>query len=134
MKKLLVRAVVGALVLLQVSACGLILYPEREGQAKGGRIDPTVAILDGIGCLVFLIPGLIAFAVDFHEGTIYLPPGETAGANAGWRTVAAPGGSLTRESIEQVVRAETGAAVSLADPRLRTYRVAGLDGLVAASP
>jgi len=37
-------------------ACGTILYPERRGQ-KSGRIDPAVAIMDGIGLLLFLIPG-----------------------------------------------------------------------------
>ena len=55
-----------------LSGCGTLLYPERKGQT-GGRIDPSVAILDGLGLLLFLIPGLIAFAVDFSNGTIYLP-------------------------------------------------------------
>ncbi|MFN3911446.1 hypothetical protein [Hyphomonas sp.] len=55
-----------------LGACGTIMYPERKGQVDG-RIDPTVAILDGIGLLLFLVPGVIAFAVDFSNGTIYLP-------------------------------------------------------------
>jgi hypothetical protein len=54
--------------------CGTILYPERRGQ-RSGRIDPAVAVMDGIGCLLFLIPGLVAFAVDFGTGAIYLPGG-----------------------------------------------------------
>jgi hypothetical protein len=57
---------------VSLSACGTIMYPERKGQIDG-RIDPTVAILDGIGLLLFLVPGVIAFAVDFSNGTIYLP-------------------------------------------------------------
>jgi hypothetical protein len=57
---------------IQLAACGTILYPERRGQTSG-RIDPGVAILDGIGLLFFVIPGIIAFAVDFTTGTIYLP-------------------------------------------------------------
>lgn len=60
-----------------LSGCGTLLYPERKGQT-GGRIDPSVAILDGLGLLLFLIPGLIAFAVDFSNGTIYLPGGRRA--------------------------------------------------------
>ena len=48
------------------------MYPERKGQV-GGKIDAEVAILDGIGLLFFLVPGVIAFAVDFSNGTIYLP-------------------------------------------------------------
>jgi len=55
-------------------ACGTILYPERRGQ-KSGRIDPAVAIMDGLGLLLFLIPGIAAFAVDFATGAIYLPGG-----------------------------------------------------------
>lgn len=62
---------VGVLV-LQLTGCGTLLYPERKGQ-KDGRIDTGVAILDGIGLLFFIIPGAIAFAVDFNNGTIYLP-------------------------------------------------------------
>jgi hypothetical protein len=50
----------------------LLLHPERNGQT-GGRIDPAIAILDGVGLLVFVIPGLVAFGVDFATGAIYLP-------------------------------------------------------------
>lgn len=99
--------------------CGAILYPERSGQPKG-RIDPAVAILDGIGVLLFIIPGLVAFAVDFHQGTIYLPPGETA-AN-GWRPVAVSG-PLTQRAIESAVGAQIGGPVSLDGPDVRAYRL-----------
>ena len=58
----------------QTLGCGTILYPERRGH-KTGRIDPAVAVLDGVGCLLFIVPGLIAFAVDFATGAIYLPGG-----------------------------------------------------------
>ena len=58
--------------IFQLVGCGTIMYPERKGQ-KSGKIDSGVAILDGIGLLFFLIPGVIAFAVDFNNGTIYLP-------------------------------------------------------------
>lgn len=62
------------LALVTQLGCGTILYPERRGQ-RGGRIDPAVAVMDGVGCLLFLIPGLVAFAVDFGTGAIYLPGG-----------------------------------------------------------
>ncbi|MBF0384335.1 MAG: hypothetical protein HQL27_00545 [Candidatus Omnitrophica bacterium] len=48
------------------------MYPERKWQ-KSGKIDAGVAVLDGIGLLFFLIAGIIAYAVDFNNGTIYLP-------------------------------------------------------------
>jgi hypothetical protein len=60
--------------IFQSTGCGTLLYPERRGQ-RGGHVDVGVALLDGIGLLFFLIPGVIAFAVDFSNGTIYLPGG-----------------------------------------------------------
>ncbi|MFA5678121.1 MAG: polyribonucleotide nucleotidyltransferase [Pseudomonas sp.] len=56
----------------QLTACGTVFYPERRGQISG-EIDPGVAILNGIGLLFYVIPGLIAFAVDFTTGAIYFP-------------------------------------------------------------
>src|SRR4030042_568445 len=66
--------VISAVLMIELAGCGTILYPERKGQ-KGGRIDPGIAVLDGLGLLFFIIPGLIAFAVDFTTGAIYLPGG-----------------------------------------------------------
>jgi len=59
----------------QLTGCGYLLYPERKGQT-GGQIDPAVAIMDGLGLLLMVVPGVIAFAVDFTNGTIYLPHGK----------------------------------------------------------
>jgi hypothetical protein len=55
-------------------SCGTILHPERKGQVSG-RIDPSIAVLNGLGLLLYFVPGIIAFAVDFSNGTIYLPDG-----------------------------------------------------------
>jgi len=66
-----------AMLLFQQFGCGTILYPERRGQ-QGSSIDAGVAVLDGIGLLLFIIPGVIAFAVDFSTGAIYLPGGHRA--------------------------------------------------------
>lgn len=63
--------------LSSLAGCGTILYPERRGQSAG-QLDPAVVILDGIGLLFFFIPGVIAFAVDFNNGTIYLPGTQTS--------------------------------------------------------
>ena len=56
----------------QLAACGTIFYPERRGQIQG-NIDPGVAALNAIGLLFYLVPGIVAFAVDFATGAIYLP-------------------------------------------------------------
>ncbi len=70
----MIKIVLVALLITSITACGTILYPERKGQTQG-RIDPAVLALDGVGLLFYLIPGVIAFAVDFSTGTIYLPHG-----------------------------------------------------------
>jgi hypothetical protein len=70
--KPLACALLSATLVTQLSACGTIFYPERRGQLTG-EIDPGVAILNGIGLLFYIVPGLIAFGVDFATGAIYLP-------------------------------------------------------------
>ena len=70
---------VAAIFLLQVVGCGTIIYPERRGQ-QSGRVDVGIAVLDGLGLLLFIIPGVIAFAVDFSTGAIYLPGGRSKSA------------------------------------------------------
>ncbi|SDR86329.1 hypothetical protein SAMN05216421_0468 [Halopseudomonas xinjiangensis] len=70
--KPLACALLSAALVTQLSACGTIFYPERRGQLTG-EIDPGVAILNGIGLLFYVVPGLIAFGVDFATGAIYLP-------------------------------------------------------------
>ena len=71
------KARVGFVIILvaQLIACGTILYPERRGQTSG-RYDADVVLLDAAGLLLFIVPGVIAFAVDILTGAIYLPPGE----------------------------------------------------------
>ena len=57
---------------LCAAGCGTILHPERRGQ-PAGRLDWKIVALDGLGLFFFFIPGVIAFAVDFATGAIYLP-------------------------------------------------------------
>ena len=66
------RILVCAIFTMQLMGCGTLMYPERRGQ-RGGSLDAGVAVLDGVGLLFGIIPGVIAFAVDFSNGTIYLP-------------------------------------------------------------
>ena len=63
---LLLTAAIG----LQVAGCGTLLYPERRGQV-GGRLDVGVAVMDGLLCLLFIVPGVVAYIVDFGNGAIY---------------------------------------------------------------
>jgi len=98
---------------LQTIGCGTIIYPERRGQ-PAGKIDTQVAILDGLGLVLFIIPGVIAFAVDFATGAIYLPGGKKAQVPAdSTRVVLADPAQLAPGEIERIVAAETGQAVAL---------------------
>ncbi|MEJ2698501.1 MAG: hypothetical protein P8Z70_02400 [Desulfuromonadales bacterium] len=108
---------------LSLTACGTILYPERRGQTSG-KIDPGVAILDGVGLVVFIVPGLIAFGIDFTTGTIYLPHGKkTAEANGNLKTVHLKPGQRTPEKLGKIISKETGKTVNLARKDLKAYVV-----------
>lgn len=100
------------------SACGTILYPERRGQSKGD-LDIGVVLLDGIGRLFFLIPGIIAYAVDFSTGAIYLPPGEEGPIDTDGSTHAPdlqiPPGELTAERLALELSEKTGKDISETD-------------------
>ncbi len=100
----------------QLAACGTILYPERKGQSAG-RLDPGVVVLDAVGLLFFVIPGVIAFAVDFNNGSIYLPGGSAA-LDHGDLNVVSVDGEITHEKIEQVILEKTGEVVRLDDSKV----------------
>lgn len=90
-----------------LAACGTIMYPERKGQ-KSGKIDPTVAVLNGIGLLLFLVPGVIAFAVDFSNGTIYLPGTQRRSETTDGIREVAYRGNLTKARLDEVWQNEYG--------------------------
>lgn len=118
-----VSIVVIVALVLQLTGCGTILYPERKGQ-KSGRIDPAIAILDGIGLLFFLVPGVIAFAFDFNNGTIYLPgTAKSALDEPSVREVAFDPKHATIDSLEKIIQEETGCAVNLNQSNLIIVRV-----------
>jgi hypothetical protein len=127
MTNAILTGVLAATVLLYTS-CGTLLYPERRGQTSG-RIDPGVAVLDGIGLVLFIIPGLIAFAVDFTTGAIYLPPddklsvGCTPGDVAEMVAIQVDKEQLTKPGIEMLVKEHTGKTISLSDPGLVVTRI-----------
>ncbi|MDA8164438.1 MAG: hypothetical protein M0017_05340 [Desulfobacteraceae bacterium] len=109
----------GAFFLAGTLSCGTLIYPERRGQRKGD-IDPAVAILDGVGLLVFIIPGLIAYAIDFSTGAIYLPHGRHHSEMEGDVKVVRAA-SRAWSDIAAAIEKETGRRPDLADPRLRIY-------------
>jgi hypothetical protein len=94
--------------------CGTLLYRERVGQPRG-KLDAFVVMLDSIALVYFVVPGLIAFAVDFATGAIYLPreaPPPLAGAPSRVQLRMLGEGSRDPRAIAQVVREVAGIELS----------------------
>ena len=107
-------------------SCGTLLHPERKGQTSG-RIDAGIAVLDAIGLLFFIIPGVIAFAVDFSNGTIYLPPetslNDIPADLSGMEAIQIDKQTLTNADIELLVKEHTGKTIDLASPNVKVTRM-----------
>lgn len=86
-----------------MTGCGTVFYPERQHRSHSGQIDWKIAALNGLGLVLFFVPGVIAFAVDFYTGAIYLPSGH---ANSGQGTRNTDG----RADAAHAVASNTGAA------------------------
>jgi hypothetical protein len=113
--KKLLTAIIFFCLIFQISACGYIIHPERRGQT-GGRIDVGIAALNGIGLLFFLVPGIIAFAVDFSTGCIYLPGGYAATSDAEEiKVVHVNPEKLTEAMINRIIFMETGISTTPLD-------------------
>lgn len=111
--------------------CGLLIYPERQGQPKG-QLDWGVVMLDALGLLLFLVPGVVAFIVDFGTGTIYLPPEGRVGVFRGKKgeslaKVQVPREQLSRERVEEVVSHHVGQPVQLHDGQYQTEPLKSVD-------
>jgi hypothetical protein len=109
---------------LQVAGCGTVMYPERRGQ-RSGRIDVGIAVLDGLGLLLFIIPGVIAFAVDFSTGAIYLPSGKSKRAggmeNRDLAVINTSPNDLNIAKLDEIVSAYTGEEVNLESNTILVY-------------
>jgi hypothetical protein len=111
--------------------CGTRMYPERNGR-RPGQIDPLVAVLDGVGLLFLLLPGVIAFAVDFNHHSIYLPHGHTSGSSSAHPYPRSQlDGKLDKAIIEKYVLAETGVAINLQQPDMVVTRLGSVAELEA---
>ena len=116
----------------QIAGCGTIMYPERRGQKIHGAVDTRIAVLDAVGLLFFIIPGLVAFGVDFYTGAIYLRPGE----EQVWgqtqnkpeiMVIRVEPNQLDRNLIEKIVGDHIGQTVSLDDQQLQILKFIGTD-------
>ena len=107
-------------------ACGTLMHPERIGQPRTGRLDTAVCVLDGVGCLLFVVPGVIALIVDYGTGALFLPPGY---ADAGQGTLDSATG-LTRVDLPEDADSLEGLEASLSERLGRPVSLTGPDTVV----
>lgn len=110
--KPLASLLLSATLVTQLSACGTVFYPERRGQISG-EIDPGVAILNGIGLLFYLVPGIIAFAVDFATGAIYLPDARYSLAPEHLQQALDANGEVDLQKLQAILEQHTGQSLPL---------------------
>jgi hypothetical protein len=113
------------------AGCGTVLHPERRGQ-PAGPLDWSIVALDAIGLLFFFIPGVIAFAVDFSNGTIYLPTeaARTGGQDRQARrliSIPLPERQATPAAIERALAQQTGCTLRLTPGEYQTEELDSLD-------
>ena len=123
----LITVLVCITLLVQLTSCGTILYPERRGQKPdAAQIDVKVVILDGALLLLFLVPGVIAYAVDFATGCIYLPPGRIVQNSGDLRAddlqvIHLDPEQLNADSITRIIQARTGYSIPLSAPEMLVF-------------
>ena len=128
-KSRVIVGVVAATLLAQLTACGSIFYPDRRGQIEG-KIDPVIAGANAIGILFYVIPGLIAFAIDFATGAIYLPEGRYSVAPERLRDAIGADGRIDRAQLRAILQEQLARDLPLDDPRL-IQQAGGIEQLAA---
>ncbi len=118
--KKLTAAMLTAALVTQLSACGTLLYPERRGQIDG-QIDPAIAVLNGIGILFYVIPGLIAFAIDFSTGAIYLPNAQYSVAPETLSPAINADGTLNQAKLQAILEQQLDITLPLNHPNLQQH-------------
>ena len=114
-----------------LTGCGTILYPERRGQ-PAGPLDWKIVGLNSIGLLFFFVPGVIAFAVDFINGTIYLPPHEYGiddpnSQDVELKSVSIPPDQISPDEVSLLVSQHSGRKVILLPGEYETQPIQSID-------
>ena len=112
-----IGGVLAATLLTQLAACGSLFFPDRRGQIEG-KVDPLVVGLDAIGILFYVIPGLIAFGIDFATGAIYLPNNQYSLAPEKLQDAIGADGRVDNLKLKAILQRELGRDLPLDDPRL----------------
>jgi hypothetical protein len=125
------HALICVALIFQLVGCGTILYPERRGQ-RAGHLDVGVVLLDGIGLFFGIIPGVIAYAVDFSNGTIYLPGTSRSSLDLkNIKQVKFDPKDSSMASIESIIKRETGCDINLYRNNLKISKLKSSDDMLA---
>lgn len=115
------------------------MHPERQGRAHSGQLDFTIVVLDACGLLLWFVPGIVAFAVDFYTGAIFLPryrycysknPDHKLEGMAGdleLKKIEVPKEELNHQKIEEVVSEQLGNKISLKEDNSRFSLLTSID-------
>lgn len=132
-KKTLINIIavsVSAVLILQLTACGTIFYPERKG-TQSGEIDPLIAVADAIGLLFFFIPGVVAFAVDFSTGAIYKSGKRHGSLTPAELKSVSVNGKLDKQALGEMMSKKLGLAVNLDSSSLQMKKFSSETELLA---
>ncbi len=127
------RIFICAALTVQLMGCGTLMYPERRGQ-RGGSLDVGVTVLDAIGLLFFIIPGVIAFCVDFSNGTIYLPEKGVHLSSLDFkhiRMVKFDPKHTSLARIERIIKDKTGCEVKFDQDNIKLTKLRSLNDVMA---
>ena len=117
-----------AALLLSASGCGTLFYSRRIGKKMSKTIDKKVFFTDCFLCLAGVIPGVIAFILDYDNGTIYyteaelIPDDFNEGCLNPGRMKKIDGGSMTEAEIARRLSEATGRKIDLSQARIITAR------------
>jgi len=84
-----------------------------------------------IGLLFFIIPGVVAYAVDFSNGTIYLPPSHRSAVDLEDLRQVRFDAKAGAAELERVIENETGWAVKLDQPGVQVFEVKSVEEMMA---
>ena len=113
---------------LCASGCGTLFFNRRIGKKMSKTIDKKVFYTDCFLCLLGVIPGVVAFILDYDNETIYYTEAEMLpdNFNEGYLTPdkmkKIDGGSMTEAEIARRLSEATGRKIDLSRARIITAR------------
>jgi len=119
----LILSIFGIGIATAFTGCGTLIYPERKGQPLRGQLDTSIILLDAIGLLFFVIPGAVAFAIDYSNGTLFLPGGDSVQLKEQELKALSLNGHLRLEGHTQVLKSYLAESVDFETTPMQVRRL-----------